>query len=181
MATNEPEDRIAEERERQLQLALTAAAIAVQRVVAARREALLEAERQSEVRAQALRAELAREQAMAQAQIQAVFDQAWWEQATPRDVASIWEQAAQWQEQASPGSAPTFHDATERINSEVSERCGVDVAELVALVELGEQRQPWGRAEDLVELGGVGDERRSVAAVVITRPVLEPCRSPRQR
>ncbi|MFZ0379235.1 MAG: Tn3 family transposase [Solirubrobacteraceae bacterium] len=48
-------------------------------------------------------------------------------------------------------------------------------------VELGEQRQPWGRAEDLVELGGVGDERRSVAAVVITRPVLEPCRSPRQR
>ena len=138
MATNEPEDRIAEERERQLQLALTAAAIAVQRVVAARREALLEAERQSEVRAQALRAELAREQAMAQAQIQAVFDQAWWEQATPRDVASIWEQAAQWQEQASPGSAPTFHDATERINSEVSERCGVDVAELVALAELQE-------------------------------------------
>ena len=27
-------------------------------------------------------------------------------------------------------------------------------------VELGEQRQPWGRAEDLVELGGVGEERR---------------------
>src|SRR5690348_2985436 len=98
MATNEPEDRIAEELESQLQLAITAAAIAVQRAVAARREALLQAERESQARAQAVRAELAREQAIAQAQIQAVFDHAWWEQATPQDAATMWERAAQWQE-----------------------------------------------------------------------------------
>lgn len=138
MATNEPEDRVAEELERQLQLAITAAAIAVQRAVAARREALLQAERESQARAQVVRAELAREQAIAEAEIQAVFDHAWWERATPQDAASMWEQAAQWQELGSPDSARTFHEATERINSEASKRWGVDVTELVALAELQE-------------------------------------------
>ena len=148
MATNEPEDRVAEELERQLQLAITAAAIAVQRAVAARREALVQAERESQARAQAAGAELAREQAIAEAQIQAVFDHAWWERATPQDAASMWEQAAQWQELGSPDSARTFEEATERINNEASKRWGVDVTQLVALAELQELDRTYETAVD---------------------------------
>ena len=150
MASNEPVDGMAEELERHLQLALMTATIAARRAVTHRREALLEAQREGQARAEALRARIARERAASEAQLQAVFDPGWWERATPRDVGSMWEHAAQWREDAPDGvRSPAAEVAGERIEDEVRKRWGISVGELVALTELDElERQDDAAVEE---------------------------------
>src|SRR5947209_2183422 len=96
MSVHEPSDGIPEELERQLQLAMLAIAAAARRVIARRRQAIAEAELHSEAAARTLRAQLEDERGLAAANLQAVFDEAWWQSASTQDVASMWEQATAW-------------------------------------------------------------------------------------
>ena len=80
---NEPSDGVAEELERQLQLALAAAAIAARRATAARQHRLEQAQRDSAQNAQAVKAQIDAERRLAAAHVQPVFDSGWWETATP--------------------------------------------------------------------------------------------------
>jgi hypothetical protein len=88
-----------------------------------------------------------------------VFDDAWWEHAPSREVASMWEHAAQWQGQHPEADASaTAEQASERIRREVGKRWGVDVTELVGLAELQElDRQYETAVQEREQLVGVPD------------------------
>jgi hypothetical protein len=96
MGVHEPSDGMAEEVERQIQLAISAAALAARRLINSRQAALAAAAAQSETRARQLRAQFERERSVASSHIQPVFDDAWWDAAQPRDVGEMWERAEQW-------------------------------------------------------------------------------------
>ena len=68
MAVHEPSDGMAEEVERQIQLAISAAALAARKLITSRQAALAAAAAQSETHAQQLRAQLERERALASSQ-----------------------------------------------------------------------------------------------------------------
>ena len=146
MATHEPTDDMAQEVERQLQLAITAATLAARKAVAHRQASLKHARANSDARAADLRAQLDRERILASARIQPVFDNAWWENATPAEVGEMWQQTAQWR-QPTPGQpddrfdrAP-FDRAAQRIEQETHGRWQLDVYDVAALA----------RADDLAE------------------------------
>ena len=71
---HEPSVGIAEEIERQLQLALAAAAIAARHAIAARQHAIDQARRESAQHAQSLKAQLDGERQLAATHLQPVFD-----------------------------------------------------------------------------------------------------------
>jgi hypothetical protein len=111
MATHEPADGMAQEVERQLQLAITAATLAARKAVAHRQASLNQARADSDARAANLRAQLDRERILASDRIQPVFDSAWWDNATPAQVAEMWQQTAH-----------TWPTATNRISPLPAER-----------------------------------------------------------
>jgi hypothetical protein len=91
-----------EELERQLQLVMLAIAAAARRAIARRQQAIAGAERQSEA---AARARLEEEHRLAAANLQAVFDDAWWQTASAQDVASKWQQATAWRDDGPPATS----------------------------------------------------------------------------
>jgi hypothetical protein len=136
---HEPSDGIAEELERQLQLALAAAAVAARRASAARQHAIERAQHQSARTADRVRAQIEAERRLAAACAQAVFDPGWWETAGPRDVADMWQHATSWRELDGAASTPTIFDrAAGRIRREVLDRTGLDVTQLLALAAVQE-------------------------------------------
>ena len=131
----EPSDGIAEEVERQLQLALAAAAVVARRAIAARQHAIEQAQRDSAQHAQALKAQIDAERQLAAAHLQPVFDPGWWETAAPRDIADMWQQASSWRDANRDPATPTIFDhAADRIHQEVSDRTGLDATPVLALV-----------------------------------------------
>lgn len=137
MSVHEPSDGIAEELERQLQLGFLAAAATARRALAARRQAIAEAQLQSQAAARSLQSRLEEERRLAAACLEPVFDEAWWEAADPQQIASAWQQAAGWREENDLGQQPSdFDRAAGRIEHEVRERAGLDIVALLALAEL---------------------------------------------
>jgi hypothetical protein len=135
----EPSDGIAEEVERQLQLALAAAAIAARRVIATRQHQVEQAEHQSAQHAQALKAQIDAERRLAAAHVQPVFDPGWWETAAPRDVADMWQETNSWRDPDRAVTTPTIFDhAAGRIRQEVRDRNGLDPAQVLALATVQE-------------------------------------------
>lgn len=134
MGVHEPADGMAEEVERQVQLAISAAALGARKVITSRQAALAAAAAQSETRAQQLRAQIERERALASSRIQPVFDDAWWDAAQPRDVGEMWERAQQWRRPDAPdGEVTVFDRASERIEQETRDRWRLDAGAVAAL------------------------------------------------
>jgi hypothetical protein len=130
----EPSDGIAEEVERQLQLALATAAVVARRAIAARQHAVEQAQRDSVQHADALNAQIDAERQLAAAHLQPVFDPGWWETAAPRDIADMWQQASSWRDANPDPATPTIFDhAADRIHQEVSDRTGLDATQVLAL------------------------------------------------
>ncbi len=136
---NEPSDGIAEEIERQLQLALAAAAIVARRATAARQHQVEQAQRDSAQNAQAVKGQIDAERRLAAAHVQPVFDPGWWETAAPGDVTDMWQQANSWRDPDRDPATPTVFDhAATRIGKELSERAGLDATQILALATLQE-------------------------------------------
>ena len=134
MGVHEPADGMAEEVERQVQLAISAAALGARKLITSRQAALAAAAAQSETHAQQLRAQLERERALASSRIQPVFDDAWWDAAQPRDVGEMWERAQQWRRPDAPdGEVTVFDRASERIEQETRDRWRLDAGAVAAL------------------------------------------------
>jgi hypothetical protein len=134
MGVHEPSDGMAEEVERQIQLAISVAALAARRLINSRQAALAAAAAQSEERAGQLRAQFERERSVASFYIQPVFDDAWWEAAQPRDVGEMWERAEQWRHRDGREPEGTVFDrAAERIEQETRERWRLDAGAVAAL------------------------------------------------
>jgi len=130
----EPSDGIAEEVERQLQLALAAAAVVARRAIATRQQAVEEAQRDSEQAARAVKAQIDAERQLAAAHLQPVFEPGWWQTATPRDVADMWQEANSWRDADRDVATPTIFDhAAGRIRQEVSDRTGLDATQILAV------------------------------------------------
>ena len=136
---HEPSDGIAEEVERQLQLALAAAAIAARRAIATRQHQVEQAQRDSAQNAQAVKAQIDAERQLAAAHLQPVFDPGWWETATPQDVADMWQEANSWRDPDRDVATPTIFDhAAGRIRQEVRDRTGLDPTQVLALAAVQE-------------------------------------------
>ena len=135
----EPSDGIAEELERQLQLALAAAAIAARRAIAAREQAIQQAKRESEQAARAAQARIDAERLLATERVRPVFDDAWWETAAPQDIADMWQEANSWRDPDQDTATPTIFDhAADRIRQEVRDRSGLDPVPSLALAAVQE-------------------------------------------
>ena len=136
---HEPSDGIAEEFERQLQLALAAAAIAARRAIAARAQALERASRDSDEAARAPHARIDAQRLLAAERLRPVFDDAWWETAGPREIADMWGEANSWRDADASSAEPTIFDhAALRIREEVHDRSGLDPTQVVALAAIQE-------------------------------------------
>jgi hypothetical protein len=155
---HEPSDGIAEEVERQLQLALATAAIAARRAVAARQHAIEQAQRDSAQAARAVKAQIDNEQLLAAARLRPVFDPGWWETAGPQDVADMWQEANSWRDPDRAAATPTIFDhAAHGIRQEVHDRTGLDPTQVIALAAVQELEhehqatlaQPGEQAADL--------------------------------
>jgi hypothetical protein len=130
----EPSDGIAEEVERQLQLALAAAAVVARRAIATRQQAVEQAQRDSEQAARAVKAQIDAERQLAAAHLQPVFEPGWWQTATPRDVADMWQEANSWRDAGRDLATPTIFDhAAGRIRQEVSDRTGLDATQILTI------------------------------------------------
>ena len=135
----EHSDGIAEELERQLQITLSTAAVIARRGLAQRQRTLEQAQRDSEQAASAAREQIKTERRLAAAQLQPVFDEAWWETATPTEIAGMWEQANRWREPNGRELPPsTFDNAADRIDRELAERAGLDATQLQSLAAVQE-------------------------------------------
>ena len=178
---HEPSDGIAEEVERQLQLALAAAAIAARRAIAARGQALEQARRDSDQAARAAQARIDAERLLATERLRPVFDDAWWETAGPREIADMWEDANSWRDPDPSAAEPTIFDqAAHRIRGEVRDRSGLDPTQVVALaavqeLELEHQAtlaQPSGQQSDAAAAAQDAPRRvrRPAAARAAPRP-----------
>lgn len=136
---HEPSDGIAEELERQLQLALAAAAIAARRAIAAREQAIEQAQRDIEQAAQTVRVQIDAERVLATERLRPVFDEAWWETATPQEVADTWQEANSWRDPERDAVPPTIFDhAAHRIRQELRDRSGLDPTQVIALAAVQE-------------------------------------------
>ena len=139
IAMHEPSDGIAEELERQLQLALAAAAIAARRAIAAREQAIQQSRRESEQAARAAQARIDAERLLATERLRPVFDDAWWETAGPREIADMWQEASSWRDPDQDTATPTIFDrAVDRIGQEVRDRSGLDPTQVLALAAVQE-------------------------------------------
>jgi hypothetical protein len=131
---HEPSDGIAEEVERQLQLALAAATIAARHAIATRQRQVEQAQRESAQHAQAAKAQIDAERRLAAAHLQPVFDPTWWETAAPRDVAEMWQEANTWRDPDRDVATPTIFDhAAGQIRQELRDRTGLDPTQVIAL------------------------------------------------
>ena len=140
----EPSDGIAEEVERQLQLALAAAAVAARRAIATRQQAIEQAQRDGAERARALKAQIDAERQLAAAHLQPVFEPGWWETATPRDVADMWQETSSWRDADRDVATPTIFDhAAGRIRQEVSDRTGLDPTQVLVLPPVSLVLMSW--------------------------------------
>ena len=136
---HEPSDGIAEEVERQLQLALAAAMIAARHAIATRQHQVEQAQRDSAQNAQAVKAQIDAERQLAAAHLQPVFDPGWWETATPQDVADMWQEANSWRDPDRAAIQPTVFDhAAGRIRQEVRDRSGLDPTQILTLAAVQE-------------------------------------------
>lgn len=133
MSIHDPSDGISEEVERQLQLAISAAALGARKLIASRHAALAAAHAHSTARADQLRAQLDRDRTLASARLQPVFDRAWWQHATPAEVREMWQEAQQWRERGTAGTPSLFDHAADRIERETRERWQLDVRDVTAL------------------------------------------------
>ena len=95
MSIDDSSDGISEEVERQLQLAISAAALAARKVIASRHAALAAAHAHSTAHADQLHAQLDRDRILASARLQPVFERAWWQHATPAEVGEMWQETQQ--------------------------------------------------------------------------------------
>ena len=161
---HEPSDGIAEELERQLQLALAAAAIAARRAIAAREQAIQQSRRESEQAARAAQARIDAERLLATERLRPVFDDAWWETAGPQEIADMWQEASSWREPDQDTATPTIFDrAVDRIGQEVRDRSGLDPTQVLALAavqELEREHQATlpGAAGQPAELTATGQD-----------------------
>jgi hypothetical protein len=155
---NEPSDGIAEEVERQLQLALATAVVAARRAIAARQHATEQAQRESEQAARQMKAQIDAERLLATARLRPVFDPGWWETAGPQDVADMWQEANSWRDPDRAAIQPTIFDhAAGRIRQEVRDRSGLDPTQVIALAAVQELErehqatlaQPVGQPADV--------------------------------
>ena len=119
---HEPSDGIAEEVERQLQLALAAAAIAARRAIAARGQALEQARRDSDQAARAAQARIDAERLLATERLRPVFDDAWWETAGPHEIADMWGEANSWRD---PAPAPRSQRSSTTPPTGSARRCTI--------------------------------------------------------
>jgi hypothetical protein len=133
MSIHEPSDGVSDEVERQLQLAIAAAAVAARKAIVRREVALAEAQAQSAARADELRGQLERERALASSRIQPVFDRRWWESASVNEVGEMWQESQQWRESRAGGLTSVFDHAAERIEQETRERWQLDISDVMAL------------------------------------------------
>jgi hypothetical protein len=160
----EPSDGIAEELERQLQLALAAAAIAARRAIAAREQAIQQSGRESEQAARAAQARIDAERLLATERLRPVFDDAWWETAEPQEIAGMWQEASSWREPDPDTATRTIFDrAVDRIGQEVRDRSGLDPTQVLALAavqELEREHQATlpGAAGQPAELTATGQD-----------------------
>ena len=136
---NEPSDGIAEELERQLQLALATAAIAARQAIATHEHTIQQAQRDSEHNAQAAQTRIKAERLLAAERLRPVFDPAWWETAGPQDIADAWQEANTWRDPDHDVATPTiFNHAADRIREQVRDRTGLDVTQVLALAAVQE-------------------------------------------
>lgn len=137
---HEPSDGIAEEVERQLQLTLATAAIAARRAIAARQHAVQQARHDSEQAARAAQARIDAERVLAAERLRPVFDPAWWESASPQQIADMWQEANTWRDpDQSAAATPTIFDrAAYRIRQEVHDRSGLDPTQVITLATVQE-------------------------------------------
>lgn len=137
---HEPSDGIAEEVERQLQLTLATAAIAARRAIAARQHTVEQARHESEQAARAAQAGIDAERVLATGRLRPVFDPAWWETASPQQIADMWQEANTWRDPDQPAAAtPTIFDrAAYRIRQEVHDRSGLDPTQVITLATVQE-------------------------------------------
>lgn len=160
---HEPSDGVAEEVERQLQLALAAAPIAARRAIATRQQATEQARRHCAQASQALKAKLDAERLLATAHLRPVLDPGWWESAAPQDVAEMWLQANAWRELDPAASTPTVFDhAAGRIRQELRERTGLDPNQILALAAI--QELEYDHDATLAEPPGPGAELQITGA-----------------
>ena len=173
---HEPSDGIPEELERQLQLALAAAAVAARHAIAARQHQVEQAGRDSEQAARQVKDQIDAERVLATARLRPVFDPGWWETADPQDVADMWQETNSWRDPDRAAIQPTIFDhAADRIRQEVRDRSGLDptqVMTLAAVQELEREHQatlaqPVGQpaaveapGPDLATSHGFDDPRR---------------------
>jgi hypothetical protein len=135
----EPSDGIAEELERQLQLALAAAAIAARRVIAARQQPIEQAARDSKQARQATKAQIDADRLLATERLRPVFDAGWWETAAPQDVADMWQEANSWRDPDHATIPLTIFDrAAGRIQQELHDRVGLDPTQVITLAAVQE-------------------------------------------
>jgi hypothetical protein len=135
----EPSDGIAEELERQLQLTLAAAAVIARRAIATREHAIQQAKRESEQAARAAQARIDAERLLATEHLRPVFDDTWWQTATPQQIADMWQEANTWRDPDKNTATPTIFDhAAHRIRHEVRDRSGLDPTQVIALAAVQE-------------------------------------------
>jgi hypothetical protein len=155
---HEPSDGIAEEVERQLQLALATAAVAARHAIAQRQHAIEQAGRDSEQAARRVNDQIDAERVLATARLRPVFDPGWWETAGPQDVADMWQEANSWRDPAGAVATPTIFDhAAGRIRQEVRDRSGLDPTQVIALaaVQELEREHQATLAQPVVQQAGV--------------------------
>jgi hypothetical protein len=136
---HEPSDGIPEELERQLQLALAAAAVVARHAIAARQHQVEQAARDSEQAARQVKDQIDGERVLATARLRPVFDPGWWETARPQDVADMWQEANTWRDPDRAAIQPTIFDhAADRIRQEVRDRSGLDPTQVMTIAAVQE-------------------------------------------
>lgn len=129
-----------------IRLAVTAAGLVAERMAQARAERAKAAEAVSVEEARRLEARLGVERATARAQLSQVDRDGWWENADVDDVADAWETAQSWRQ-----LDPMAGRAAERIEREVRDRYGIDVADVGGLdratLERAAAEREFGAAE----------------------------------
>lgn len=118
-------DGIEEAFEAQLRTLLMAASRIAERISRAREQALRDAQARSEHEARELSSRLAAERAAANAQLRAVYQDGWWDSATPAQVADTYQLARAW-----ASTDPDAAEAEQHMGEELRGRYGVDVAGL---------------------------------------------------
>lgn len=139
---HEPSDGVAEEVERQLQLALAAPAIAARRAI--RRSP--KRDRTGQTRT-ASRPPVPRKPGSPPSGCSRpgacarLFEPDWWETAGPQEIADMWQEANTWRDPNQPMAAtPTIFDrAAHRIRQEVRDRGGLDPTQIVTLAAVQER------------------------------------------